>query len=74
MTLRSSGPPDTASWYKIWEAATFLTGMCAMQGKKGIYTQLGRPPLVMPLKIACSLTIISQVQTGSCILKLQQKM
>ena len=58
MTLRSSGPPDIASWYKIWEAATFVTGMCAMQGKKGIYSQLGRSPKVMPLEIASSLTII----------------
>ena len=41
MTLRTSGPPDSESWRRIWESATFITAMCARQGKKGLYTQLG---------------------------------
>lgn len=41
MTLRTSGPADQTSWEKVWEAATFATGMCSMQGKRGLYSQIG---------------------------------
>lgn len=41
MTLRTSGPPDSESWRRVWDAATFVTAMCARQGKKGLYTRLG---------------------------------
>lgn len=41
MTLQSSGPSDSESWHRIWETATFVTAMCARQGKKGLYSQVG---------------------------------
>lgn len=41
MTLRTSGPSDRESWHRIWETATFVTAMCAKQGKKGLYSQMG---------------------------------
>lgn len=41
MNLRTSGPSDSESWRRIWETATFVTAMCARQGKKGLYSRIG---------------------------------
>lgn len=41
MTLRSSGPMDSSSWGRVWEAATITTAMCTRQGKKGLHSQIG---------------------------------
>ncbi|KAF6232075.1 hypothetical protein HO173_009669 [Letharia columbiana] len=41
MTLRTSGPSDSESWHRVWETATFVTAMCARQGKKGLHSQVG---------------------------------
>ena len=41
MTLQTSGPSDSESWHRVWETATFVTAMCARQGKKGLFSQIG---------------------------------
>ena len=41
MTLRTLGPTDTTSWNAIWSAATFVSAMCARQGKGGVHALIG---------------------------------
>ena len=41
MTLRTLGPTDTTSWNAIWSAATFISAMCARQGKGGVHALIG---------------------------------
>ncbi|MCJ1459148.1 hypothetical protein MMC28_009525 [Mycoblastus sanguinarius] len=36
-----AGPTDTTAWLRIWEYGSAVTAMCAAQGKKGVWTQIG---------------------------------
>lgn len=41
ITIDTTAPDDTASWYDLWQAAVALDGMCARAGKAGKSRFLG---------------------------------
>ncbi len=43
MTIRTNGPNDREAWLKMWEVGGTVASMCAGQGKKGIWSQFGKP-------------------------------
>lgn len=43
MALRSSGFLDYTSWQTIWAKGVTIANMCAAQGKKGVWSALGKP-------------------------------
>ncbi len=41
ITIDSTVPEETASWYDVWVAAVSADGMCARQGRAGLARFIG---------------------------------